>query len=81
MLTVKARYDGRVFIPEQPVDLPADTVVDLAITPAPAVANGPAPLMELAKILKQFPDDPDMPTDAAMQHDHYLYGTPKRPCP
>lgn len=37
MVIVKARFDGRVFIPEQPVDLPAEAEVELAITPASPV--------------------------------------------
>jgi hypothetical protein len=40
---------------------------------------GVKPLAALAQIASEFPDDADMPTDAAAQHDHYLYGMPKRP--
>src|SRR5437764_11273005 len=80
MITVKARFDGRVFIPEQPVDLPAETIVEILITPPTSSPCVGPPLAELAERMKQFPDDTDMPTDAAAQHDHYLYGTPKRPC-
>ena len=50
-------------------------VLEIAV-PEP-VAN--APLLELVKVLEAFPSDPDWPPDAAAQHDHYLYGTPKRP--
>jgi hypothetical protein len=39
-----------------------------------------APLLTLAEIVDQFPSDADWPPDYATQHDHYLYGTPKRPC-
>jgi hypothetical protein len=81
MITVKARFDGRVFIPEQPVDLPAETVVEIIITPPDTKSSARAPLADLAELMKQFPADPDMPADAAAQHDHYLYGTPKRQCP
>lgn len=70
MTTVKARFDGRVFIPEKPVELPAGIVVEI---PLPEVA-APAPLAELVKVLDQFPSDPNWPADAAAQHDHYLYG-------
>jgi hypothetical protein len=35
------------------------------------------PLAKLAGAVASFPSDPQMPTDAAAQHDHYLYGTPK----
>ena len=82
MLTLKARFDGRVFIPEGPVHLPADTEVEIAV--APAASSAPAtrpPLAQLVELLDQFPSDPDWPADGAAQHDHYLYGTPKRPCP
>lgn len=27
---------------------------------------------------KKYPTPPGMPTDLAMEHDHYLYGTPKK---
>ncbi len=47
------------------------------------VADGTAPadkpLLKLAEIIDQFPSDHDWPPDFAAQHDHYLYGTPKRP--
>ncbi|MGH3664566.1 MAG: CopG family transcriptional regulator [Egibacteraceae bacterium] len=32
------------------------------------------PLLAMAGLV----DDPDGPTDVAMNHDHYLYGAPKR---
>lgn len=77
MITVKARYDGKVFIPQTPVDLPAGCELEISIRPLP---NGaPSTLAQLADIANQFPENPDLPTDLAAQHDHYLYGTPKRP--
>lgn len=79
MITIKAHYDGRAFIPEQPVNLPAGCTVKLAITPPAPEALEDKPLRKLAAIVDQFPSDPDMPTDASMQVDHYLYGLPKRP--
>ncbi|MBN1489194.1 MAG: hypothetical protein JXA69_04690 [Phycisphaerae bacterium] len=39
---------------------------------------GVRPLMDLARLAEGFPDDPDWPADGAKEHDHYLYGTPKR---
>jgi hypothetical protein len=32
----------------------------------------------LAALAGEHPDNPDLPADLAAQHDHYLYGTPKR---
>jgi len=35
---------------------------------------------EIREIVKDVPDEvwDSMPTDGALQHDHYLYGTPKK---
>ena len=41
-------------------------------------ATDAAPLAKLAAIASAHPENPDQPTDLAAQHDHYLYGTPKR---
>jgi hypothetical protein len=79
MLTVKARFDGHAFIPEQPVNLPAGSVVEIPLPQTMPPLDNEPPLARLAEIASLFPDDPDMPTDAAAQVDHYLYGLPKRP--
>jgi len=34
--------------------------------------------MKLLEMLDKLPVNPDLPEDFAEQHDHYLYGTPKR---
>ena len=36
------------------------------------------PLMDLVRVAEPIPDDPEWPRDGAAEHDHYLYGTPKR---
>ncbi len=103
MTTFKAHFDGKVLVPDEPVDLPVDcaltvrvevmepteaktgsleSLVELAkqfpVTSWPANSDDP-PLMKLAKALEAIPANPDWPTDGAAQHDHYLYGLPKRP--
>ena len=75
MATVRARYDGHVFIPEGPVDLPVGCELEISISCAPIRRST---LTRLAEIAEQFPSNPDLPTDLAAQHDHYLYGTPKK---
>ena len=79
MTTVKARYDGRVFVPETPVNLPVGKVVEIPLPQDKSHEPTVKPLAALVEIASEFPEDPDMPTDAAAQHDHYLYGMPKRP--
>ncbi len=78
MKTVQAIYQNGVFRPSDPVDLPENSQVQLTIESKPSSAEGQNTLAELADIALQFPDNPDLPTDLAAQHDHYLYGTPKR---
>jgi hypothetical protein len=82
MTTVKAKFDGRVFVPEEPVDLPVGYELVIAIDALPA-ANGvkkpKSALQQLVEIAKQFPPNPDLPRDYAAKIDHYLHGLPKQP--
>jgi len=73
---IKAHFDGRVLVPEEPVDLPVNQTVELYVQP---LASDRPPLMELVELLSQYPANPASPGDGAAQHDHYLYGLPKRP--
>lgn len=81
MTVVKAHFDGKVLIPDEPVKLPVNCALELHIQPVetgiPASANG-KPLLRLLKALEELPANHDWPADGAAQHDHYLYGLPKR---
>ena len=77
MNIVKARFDGQVFVPEGPVDLPVGHVLEIPINPPIEKSNGDRPLVDLLNLLNQMPVNKDWPEDGAAQHDHYLYGTPK----
>ena len=75
-LTVEAVYENGVLKPAQPLPLKEHEQVRVTVEPARppiwerlAALTADAPPEELAKL----------PTDGASQHDHYLYGTPKRP--
>ena len=75
--------NGVVLLPEG-VTLAEGSVVRVEPVPQRAEVATPAGsprsiLSRLADIAGQFPVNPDLPTDLAAQHDHYLYGTPKRP--
>ena len=75
--TIKARFDGKVLVPEEPVDLPTGCVLDVQVT----VVEQPVkpPLMKLLEVVGPMPETGDLPRDGAAQHDHYLYGLPKKP--
>ncbi len=85
MTVLKAHFDGKVLVPDEPVNLPKNCALEVRIEqmkpakPSPKLEPGERPLMRLLKALEELPDNPDWPTDGAAQHDHYLYGLPKRP--
>jgi hypothetical protein len=78
MTTLIAHFDGRVLVPEEPASLPTDCLLEVHVSPLKDGKGGRRPLKALAALAKQFPANPDSPGDAAAQHDHYLYGTPKK---
>ena len=76
MVALRGHYDGKVIVPDGPVDLPHGQVLVLHVeveTPEPPIGNASA----LNWIAENAVDDPSLPIDGALQHDHYLYGTPK----
>jgi predicted DNA-binding antitoxin AbrB/MazE fold protein len=80
-MVIHAVYENGAFHPLEPVHLPESCQVALVVQQEPALispASTAAPLAKLAAIATLHPKNPDLPTDLAAQHDHYLYGTPKR---
>lgn len=78
MTAIRAHFDGKALVPDELVNLPLNQPLEVYVMPPVADTEEP-PLMGLLRLLEQFPDNPNSPTDGAAQHDHYLYGTPKRP--
>jgi hypothetical protein len=78
MTVLRAHFDGKVLVPTQPVDLPIGQELELQVTRVEP-ASQPTLLQKLAKLSHELPSNPDAPTDAAAQHDHYLYGLPDVP--
>ena len=80
--TLRVRFDGKVIVPIGPADLPTDREFEMQVSDASLAEGSDRPLLRLGQALDQlaaeFPPDPNAPTDGAAQHDHYLYGTPKR---
>jgi hypothetical protein len=79
MIDFKARFDGKVIVPEQAVDLPRDRsfVVHVESPDATDASLENSPQSALQWLAENAVDD-ELPTDLSVQHDHYLYGTPKR---
>jgi hypothetical protein len=81
MTVVKAHFDGKVLVPDEPVKLPVNCALELHIQqvepPSASSSNG-KPLLRMLKVLEELPANADWPADGSAQHDHYLYGLPKR---
>ena len=78
MVAIKGHFDGKVFVPDEPVDLPrGQTLVWHVEVPAEATATK-SKGQGLMVALTPYIGSVTMPPDWALEHDHYLYGTPKR---
>ncbi len=74
-------YDGEVFRPEDPVDLEPNTRYIISIGEVPASQEPVSPDKQpndVWQLLERLAGTIDGPTDWSAEHDHYLYGTPKR---
>jgi hypothetical protein len=81
MINFNARFDGKVIVPEEPVNLPQDRTFMVhveSIDEEGAPAKDPA-VSALQWMADNAIVDDDLPTDLSAQLDHYLYARPKRP--
>jgi hypothetical protein len=70
--TIAAHFDGKVIVPDEPVQLPVGQPLRVRLEVAePAVPR-------FAEFLQFAADLPDAPPDLAAGHDRHLYGTPER---
>jgi hypothetical protein len=77
MISIHAHFDGKVIIPDGPVDLPRDQALIVQIEPLPKQASA-AEESCLEWLMGHAVDSPAAPPDLAHQHDHYLYASPKK---
>lgn len=76
MVAIRGHFDGKVFVPDEPVDLPRNQSVILHVQ----VAEGDAAPKStgLWGAMKKYEGSIEAPEDWSAEHDHYLYGTPKK---
>jgi hypothetical protein len=71
-MSFSAHFDGRVIVPDQPLALPIGEKLQVR------VESSGVPSGQFADLAQFAADLPDSPGDLSAQHDHYLYGAPKR---
>jgi hypothetical protein len=86
-MTINVHYDGRAIIPDEPIDLPVGRQFKITIIEqneeASVKSDADVPrtkgqFSDLARHVADVTEADGIPTDLSYQHDHYLYGTPKR---
>ena len=74
-MTVNAHFDGKAIIPDEPLDLPPNEALIVRIERVGVMPEGES---ALGWIAANAIECDDLPADLADQHDHYLYGGPKK---
>ncbi len=77
MIAIHAHYDGKVIVPDEPLDLPPNQALVVRIESVAASDVLPEE-SALTWLAENACDNPDLPPDLSRQHDHYLYGVPKK---
>lgn len=73
MTTVSAHFDGKVIIPDEPLDLPTNQPLIVRIEPV-AENREAAGESVLSWLATNAVESDALPIDLADRHDHYLYG-------
>ena len=66
-------FDGSVLTPDQPLKLERNKRYLITIVPEEV-----APVLNAWDLLENLTGTVEAPEDWSAEHDHYLYGTPKR---
>ena len=73
--TLTATFDGQALWPELPLDLEMNGRYVILVEPVPADSSDEGSVWDL---LETLAGTVDAPRDWAVEHDHYLYGSPRR---
>ena len=72
-MTVNAHFDGKVIVPDEPLDLPLNQALIVSIEPV-AEKHEAAAESVLSWLAANAVESDALPADLADRHDHYLYG-------
>ena len=79
MTTLTARFDGKVLVPDHPVDLPTGVPLRVSVE-FPSDTEREKPVWQVALDIGasvRAQEWEKVPTDLGRNLDHYLYGAPK----
>ena len=76
-MAIRGHFDGKIFVPDEPVDVPTGRPLILHVEVAAAQDTG-ARSGDLFAAIDRHAASVEAPADWSAEHDHYLYGTPKR---
>jgi hypothetical protein len=71
-MTVNAHFDGKVIIPDEPLDLPRNQPLIVRIEPVAEKHEVEGSV--LSWLAANAVESDALPADLADRHDHYLYG-------
>jgi hypothetical protein len=78
-MTLQRHVQNGMIVLDEPVPLPEGAAVQVQLLGPPTMRAVEGELPTLAETLEDFVGVlEDLPEDAATEHDHYLYGTPKK---
>ena len=78
-MTVEGYIENGQIVLDNLLQLPNGTKVAVSVQPAASVENSEAELPSLYERMKSFAGSVEgLPSDFAINHDHYLHGQPKR---
>jgi hypothetical protein len=75
-MTLEGHVENGQIVLDEPARLPEGSKVRVEVLVSPPAAPEKASLYDRLKPFVGILDD--LPEDAALNHDHYLYGTPKK---
>ena len=73
MTTVNAHFDGKVIVPDEPLNLPLNQALIVSIESVPEKLEA-AEGSVLSWLAANAVESDALPPDLADRHDHYLYG-------
>jgi hypothetical protein len=83
MIRFNAHFDGKNICPDEPVTLPKGVMLEVVVSELSSVSGTDSSegTAKVGNIFQQIEEKCGLfegPEDLAAEHDHYLYGAPKR---